>query len=260
MRRWGSGQGRTVRSRMGRTWLACVVAAGVLLSCGSAYGHWRHSKAVRALARCLRSPDAASLAGDGVRGAAAVPEVGPGTFVTAAAEGRVVGTGARLRRYQVQVEDGSGVVADAAAREIAGILGDPRGWGSDGVDSFRLVASGPRDFVVKIATPHTVDCLCGSAGLDTHGEVNCSVGRTVVVNLRRWLLGSPEFDGPVEEYRALIINHEVGHRIGHGHETCPGTGRPAPAMMQQIKGLKGCVANAWPFDADGRYLGGPHVS
>ncbi|MGW7571648.1 DUF3152 domain-containing protein, partial [Streptomyces tendae] len=41
---------------------------------------------------------------------------------------------------------------------------------------------------------------------------------------------------------------------------CLGAGRPAPVMMQQIKGLKGCVANAWPFDADGRYLGGPHVS
>ncbi|MYS56180.1 DUF3152 domain-containing protein [Streptomyces sp. SID6013] len=260
MRRSGSDQERAVRSRMARTWLACLVAGGVLLSCGSAYGHWRHGKTVRAVARCLRTSAAASHAEHGDRGADSVPVVGPGTFVTAAAEGRVVGTGARLRRYRVQVEDGSGVVADAAAREIAGTLGDSRGWGSDGVNSFRLVTSGPRDFVVKIATPHTVDCLCGAAGLDTHGEVNCSVGRTVVVNLRRWLLGSPEFDGPIEEYRALIINHEVGHRIGHGHETCPGAGRPAPVMMQQIKGLKGCVANAWPFDADGRYLGGPHVS
>ncbi|NEE35844.1 hypothetical protein G3M53_61825, partial [Streptomyces sp. SID7982] len=41
--------------------------------------------------------------------------------------------------------------------------------------------------------------------------------------------------------------------------TTLGKGRPAPAMMQQIDGLKGCVANAWPYDAKGRYLGGPKV-
>jgi hypothetical protein len=78
------------------------------------------------------------------------------------------------------------------------------------------------------------------------------------VNLRRWLLGSPTFAGTPAEYRHLIINHEVGHEIGiRTHMGCPGPGRPAPVMMQQIKGLNGCVSNAWPFDEDGTYLTGP---
>ncbi|WP_122616214.1 DUF3152 domain-containing protein [Streptomyces sp. Tu 4128] len=191
--------------------------------------------------------------------AIAVPATGPGTFVTARADGTTVGTGGRVRRYKVLVEEGIDVRPSAAAAEIAGVLADRRGWTRDGATSFRLVGTGSYDFVVKIATPGTVDRICGAAGLRTRGEVNCSVGTDVVVNLKRWVLGSPEFDGPIHEYRALIVNHEVGHRIGHGHETCPGAGRPAPAMMQQIKGLKGCVANAWPYDRDGAYLGGPPV-
>lgn len=189
----------------------------------------------------------------------AIPATGPGTFVTAQADGTTVGTGSRVRRYKVLVEEGIDVRPSAAAAEIADVLADDRGWTRDGTNSFRLVSSGSYDFVVKIATPGTVDEICGAAGLLTRGEVNCSVGTDVVVNLKRWVLGSPEFDGPIHEYRALIVNHEVGHRIGHGHETCPGAGRPAPAMMQQIKGLKGCVANAWPYDEDGAYLGGPSV-
>lgn len=186
------------------------------------------------------------------------PEKGTGVFNTATVSGRQVGHG-RVRRYKVQVEQGAGVSADTAAREIEAILGDRRGWTADHRDAFQLVSGGAYDFEVKIATPATVDAICGAAGLHTHGEVNCDVGPQVVVNLKRWNTGSPEFPGPVDEYRALIINHEVGHRIGHGHETCPGPGKPAPAMMQQIDGLRGCVANAWPYDARGRYLGGPHV-
>jgi hypothetical protein len=179
-------------------------------------------------------------------------------FDTAQASGKAVGQGA-IRRYKVEVEQGVGVPAADAAREIEGILADPRGWTDDGHDAFQLVSSGSSDFEIKIASPHTVDRICGAAGLNTHGEVNCDVGAQVLVNLKRWETGSPEFTGPLHDYRALIINHEVGHRIGHGHEGCPGPGKPAPAMMQQIYGLDGCVANAWPYDANGTYLGGPHV-
>lgn len=187
-----------------------------------------------------------------------VAKSGTGAFRTAAATGGAVGRGT-IRRYAVQVEEGAGIPAADAAKEIAGILGDRRGWTANGRDGFRLVSSGPSDFEVKIATPDTVDRICGAAGLHTRGEVNCNVGDQVIVNLKRWLTGSPQFAGPLHEYRALIINHEVGHRIGQGHEGCPGPGRPAPAMMQQIDGLHGCRANAWPYDAKGVYLGGPSV-
>ncbi|MBT2397058.1 DUF3152 domain-containing protein [Streptomyces sp. ISL-100] len=186
----------------------------------------------------------------------AVPASGPGTFTVARAGASTTGGGSR---YRVEVEDGIGVDPDKAAEDIAGILADPRGWAYDGTHSFRQVADDSAGLVIRVATPATTDRLCGSYGLNTHGEVNCRGGEKVMVNLKRWQLGSPQFDGPVSEYRALIINHEVGHWLGRGHETCPGPGRPAPAMMQQIKGLQGCVANAWPYDENGRYLGGPSV-
>ncbi|MBM7436956.1 DUF3152 domain-containing protein [Streptomyces sp. HB132] len=185
-----------------------------------------------------------------------VPASGPGVF-TVAREG--VSSKGGGSRYRVEVEDGIGVDPDSAAEDIAEILADPRGWGKNGSRTFRQVADGPAGLVIRIGTPKTTDRLCGQYGLNTRGEVNCRGGENVMVNLARWQLGSPTFDGPASEYRALIINHEVGHWLGHGHETCPGPGKPAPAMMQQIKGLKGCTSNAWPYDGNGRYLGGPSV-
>ncbi|MFF2524164.1 DUF3152 domain-containing protein [Streptomyces liangshanensis] len=180
----------------------------------------------------------------------------PAAFTTASAHGAPVGTGTP-RRYLVQVETGTGLSADRAATEIQRILADPRGWAAHGRGAFQLV-SAHADFTIRIATPATADRLCGAEGLDTHGELNCETTEGVVVNLRRWTEGSPTFDGPASDYRHLIINHEIGHEIGlRRHLACPGPGRPAPVMMQQIKGLDGCRANAWPYDRNGTYLSGP---
>lgn len=190
-----------------------------------------------------------------------VPPTGSGTFVTAQASGETVGSGSRPVRYVVEVETGLDVSPSQAANEIAGILAAPRGWTHDPDNAFQLVGAGsPHDIKIKIATPATADALCW-AGIqqDTGGEYNCEVPGGVVVNLKRWVKGSPTFDGPIHDYRALIINHEVGHFLGHSHVTCGGAGRLAPVMMQQIKGLHGCVANAWPYDENGDFVTGPPV-
>ncbi|MGW1495784.1 DUF3152 domain-containing protein [Streptomyces sp. NPDC002402] len=191
---------------------------------------------------------------------AKVPASGAGTFTTARGTGRPSGSGT-LRRYRVQVEDGVDIPAKDAAAEIEQILAHPRGWGAHGRGSFQLVESeADADFVIRIATPATADSLCLKQGLDTHGELNCETADGVVVNLRRWTLGSPTFKGTPDEYRHLIINHEVGHEIGlRRHLGCGGPGRLAPVMMQQIKGLDGCRSNAWPYDEDGTYITGPEL-
>jgi hypothetical protein len=188
-----------------------------------------------------------------------IPLTGPGTFTVAPGHSASVGDG-KVLTYKVEVEDGIGVSPDAAARQVEQILADPRGWTADGSSAFARISTGDADFAVEIATPGTVDKICGEYGLDTGGEVNCDVGQHVMVNLKRWLLATPAYADDVTSYRALIINHEVGHFLGHGHVTCPGDGQLAPVMMQQIKGLKGCVTNVWPYTADGRYVTGPSVS
>ncbi|MEU6571773.1 DUF3152 domain-containing protein [Streptomyces parvulus] len=246
--------GRTRRRRVARIMLLPFLAAVVLSSLFLS----RHVDGDPGIAGAVaqgRSHQAATPAF--TRSTAAAREDTDG-FVTARISAEPIGTGT-VRRFKVRVEEGIGLSADGVAREIHGVLADPRSWTADGHDGFQLVSDGSRDFVVVVASPATVDRICGAAGLRTRGEVNCDVGSRVFVNLKRWQTGSPNFHGSLADYRALIINHEVGHRIGHGHETCPGPGRPAPAMMQQINGLDGCEQNAWPYDADGTYLGGPKV-
>ncbi|WP_371668487.1 DUF3152 domain-containing protein [Streptomyces sp. NBC_00289] len=188
-----------------------------------------------------------------------IPTSGPGTFTTASGSSAKVGKG-RVLRYRVDVEDGIDLSSADVARQVEIVLGDSRGWTADGHSAFRRVSKGATDFAVRVATPATVDKICGRYGLNTGGEVNCSVEQNVMVNLKRWELATPVYAKDVRAYRALIINHEVGHFLGHGHVDCPGPGKPAPAMMQQIKGMHGCAPNVWPYDDRGRLLTGPAVS
>ncbi|WP_338059104.1 DUF3152 domain-containing protein [Streptomyces olivoreticuli] len=186
-----------------------------------------------------------------------IPSSGTGVFTRAKGQGSGKGGGEQLLRYQVEVENGIGITPGDAASEVDDILGHERGWTAEGKWKFRRTPGDEFDFIVRVATPETADSICGEYGLDTGGEVNCRVGKSVVVNLKRWLLATETYKDDIPAYRALIINHEVGHFLGYGHVGCPGKGKPAPAMMQQIKGLEGCAPNVWPFDVRGRPITGP---
>ena len=97
---------------------------------------------------------------------------------------------------------------------------------------------------ITLASPDTVDRLC--APLVTQGEVSCQNGNRVVLNALRWTRGVSSYEGQLPRYREYLVNHEVGHALGHGHEACPGPDQPAPVMLQQTLGLDGCTRYPWP--------------
>ncbi|WP_411120234.1 DUF3152 domain-containing protein [Streptomyces sp. 058-1L] len=187
-------------------------------------------------------------------------EKGPGTFTWATPASGRAGRGGKLIRYGVKLEDGTGLAPTSVAADVDRILRDARGWTRRSVASFQHVAEPPYDMVVQIVSPKTADALCGAWGLDTGGELNCASAPDLIVNVRRWVELSEQYEGRPRDYRALIINHEAGHVLGYGHRTCPGPGRPAPVMMQQIKGLKGCLANPWVYDSAGTFIDGPRTA
>jgi hypothetical protein len=189
----------------------------------------------------------------------AVPRSGQGSFRVAGGQSAKAGRG-QLLTYRVEAENGSNQDADEFAAEVDDTLSDPRSWTADGRWAFRRASRGRVDFVVRLATPKTVDRICAEGGVTgTNGFVSCRVGPFVMINLDRWVNAVPDYRGDVPLYRKYVINHEVGHRLQHGHEACPGPGRLAPVMQQQTFGLTGCKANGWPFVA-GTYVRGPSTN
>lgn len=174
------------------------------------------------------------------------PQSGEGTFRRATGSAKRVGSG-KVLRYRVEVERGLEQTPGEFAEWVDRILADPRGWTAGGQWAFQRPAGGSVDFIVKLASPDTVDDICGRYGLDTGGEVSCRGQENVVINVKRWVLAIPAYAGDVDMYRHLVVNHEVGHFLGHSHVTCPGKGRLAPVMQQHIFGMNGCVPNGWPF-------------
>ena len=177
-----------------------------------------------------------------------VVEQGDGRLVVVPVPGTLAGAGAGAgasTSYVVEVEGGLGIDGAEFGRDIERVLSDPRSWGADGRPSLQRVDAGEPQFRVTLASPRTTDRLC--APLDTNGYFSCGNGGRAVLNAARWLQGAPSYAGALPAYREYLVNHEVGHVLGHGHEPCPGQGRPAPVMLQQTKGLAGCVRNPWPY-------------
>lgn len=179
---------------------------------------------------------------------------GSGAFDTVPGVAKGPGKGKAVR-YRVDVERGLGLDANLFAEAVHRTLNDDRSWGHGGTKSFERVPGGEADFVITLASPGTTGVWCRKSGLDTTVDnVSCDSASTdrVMINAFRWAQGSATY-GPDQmlAYRQMLINHEVGHRLGHGHVSCRTPGALAPIMQQQTKSLDidgiQCKPNPWVY-------------
>jgi hypothetical protein len=184
----------------------------------------------------------------------AADDTGSGEFAAVPGTDRAPGHG-RTYTYRVDVEKGLGLDAALFAEAAQTTLNDDRSWAHGGSIAFERVSSGKPDFVLTLASSGTTAKWCAKSGLDTtEDNVSCDSAATerVMINAYRWAQGSKTYgDDHIYAYRQMLLNHEVGHRLGHGHVNCEKDGDLAPVMQQQTKFLDHdgihCLANPWPY-------------
>ncbi|TQK52052.1 uncharacterized protein DUF3152 [Streptomyces sp. SLBN-118] len=179
---------------------------------------------------------------------------GSGKFEAVPGFDKAPGKGRKIR-YRVDVEQGLGLDGALFAKAVQATLNDDRSWAHDGAMTFERISSGDPEFIITLASPGTTADWCAKSDLDTaEGNVSCDSAKTdrVMINAYRWAQGSETYGAQAMlTYRQMLINHEVGHRLGHGHENCSAPGALAPVMQQQTKSLNidgiKCKPNPWVY-------------
>ncbi|QFZ74428.1 DUF3152 domain-containing protein [Streptomyces fagopyri] len=176
-----------------------------------------------------------------------------GRFAAVAGFDKAPGEG-RKYTYRVDVEQGLGLDGALFAQAVQKTLNDRRSWAHGDSRAFERISSGRPDFVITLASPGTTAEWCAKSGLDTtEDNVSCDSASTdrVMINAYRWAQGSRTYGDAIHPYRQMLINHEVGHRLGYGHVSCQKDGALAPVMQQQTKFLDHdgihCLPNPWPY-------------
>jgi hypothetical protein len=198
------------------------------------------------LSRTVEQLGLALRARAGLTSTEEMPQRASGELVTVPGTEDAPREAATVRPVRVQVEEGLPVDGEAFADFVMRVLNDERGWGHDGTVVFART-DGPSDISVVLASPDLTDELCQP--LRTVGEYSCGRNARAVLNVDRWSDGAAPFldaGGNITEYRQYLVNHEVGHLLGHPHTGCAVPGEPAPIMLQQTIRLEGCLPNAWP--------------
>ena len=178
---------------------------------------------------------------------------GTNTASTGDARGRII-DGVKVIYYKMMTW--GNVVASFAdfKQKVAETLNDSRGWARAGL-KFIEVESG-QDVNIILSDPASLGATPGCGA-----DLSCTTwANQVIINDVRWREGTEPSRAAgmsTRDYQHMVVNHEIGHWLGHyAHiDGCTVENGfidgPAPIMLQQSTGLRGCVSfNAWPLESE----------
>ena len=188
------------------------------------------------------------------------PELTNPAWLQAELDAEIAAALASQSNYSVRYVNNGVVTYDVETRgSVSGLaefkslanqtLNDSRGWARLGVSFQEVVSGGSFTLVLSEAS------LVSDFNSDVCSDYwSCQIDPYVIINQDRWYGASDAWNlagGALRDYQHMVINHETGHWLGHGHENsgCYGTiGQLAPLMQQQSMDLRECVFNPWPLN------------
>ena len=171
---------------------------------------------------------------------------GTATLSTETASGHMV-NGTKVIYYKPMVWGSVEADFEDFKAKVRETLNDSRGWTRAGL-KFVEVSSG-QDVNVILSDPAHLDATGGCSG-----DLSCTTfNNEVIINDIRWREGTEASRAAgmgTRDYQHMVINHEMGHWLGHySHVASCENGGPAPSMLQQSTGMRGCTSfNPWPLD------------
>lgn len=126
-------------------------------------------------------------------------------------------------------------------------LNDSRGWSRLNVKFAQVQSGGMFNLILSQAS------LLPTYSSGCSADWSCRAGNNVIINDDRWAGATTAWNnggGSLRDYRHMVVNHEVGHWLGHDHTYCGGAGQLAPLMQQQSIDLQGCTFNPWPLASE----------
>jgi hypothetical protein len=133
--------------------------------------------------------------------------------------------------------------------EIYRILNDPRGWSSFGYSFLPVLNVSQADIIISKESPANMERRFTDPelhGLSVTTRYLDDTPTDIWINSKNWNSVPPDFVGSKSLYHEYVIQHEIGHALGLGHEEPIHTYTTCPVMYQQTKGTRGiCASNPW---------------
>ena len=147
--------------------------------------------------------------------------------------------------YNIGFDKSLGLRETSIIKKIQTVLSDKRGWRRMGYkfDYIDVNSDLEVNFSILFVSDSYIKNKCNFSGLSC-ADISKNI---IYINVDRWRRGSKLSGLKLDDYRTYVINHEVGHILGRGHNKPGRRGTRVPVMVQQTLGIGECKPNPWPL-------------